>query len=268
MKTFATFCIILQFTTFFNDVFAQEYRADRPQLTLSGDIVPIKTFAVESGFRSYIVDKNEYEFNYNQTWIRIGMMKLMEMTIGIRVPATIMNAQHEIGLASPKLGLKVFLKQKEAGVKMGIAFIFEGSINFGTDNFKDAKFLPSFRVAADVDFNESTNLRLNYGAEWRENRKIIDPEGNPVIDPFIVLAANLNQDFGEKVTGFVEVFISFKYNDIKSDYIFNGGLIIKPKNNFHIDLSAGAGLSPESPRGIVQVGLSGLWPKRNIPVKE
>ncbi len=242
------------------------YRADRPQMTISGEIVPLKTIAFESGVKMDFQKENNYYFNYNKTLLRIGMMKLMEMTVGLKVPGSLINRAHQTGFASPKLGLKVLMKKKEDGVKMGIAFIFDGSINFGTNNFKDTKFLPSFRVAADVDFSPKTNLRLNYGAEWKENRLVLDSEGNPAIDPFIILGASLNQTLNEHLIIFFEAFASLKYNNFRNDYLLNAGLIYKLKNNIQFDIAGGAGLSPKSPRGNIQIGFSGLWPKKNIPV--
>jgi len=254
----------------FKTIIAQTYKADRPQAAFSSEIVPLKTFAVETGFSVRLNNAHNYAFNYNETNIRIGMMKLMEMTVGFKVPGTLATSthpnQHAIGIASPKLGLKVLMKKKEEGVKMGIAFIFDGSINFGTNNFKDAKILPSFRVAADVDFNEKTNLLLNYGAAWLENRLVIDPEGNPVIDPFIVLAGSLSHRFTDQHVLFFGINATIKYNNFRSDYFATGGYIFKLKDNMQIDISASAGLSPNSPRGIINIGFAGCWPKRNLNV--
>lgn len=240
------------------------YKPDLAQMTISGEIVPIKTVAVESRFLEEIIEKDNYAFNLNETLIRIGMMELMEMTVGFRVPATLINGQSNFGMASPKLGLKVFLKRKSIDSKMGIIFAFDGSINFGTEDFKDTKILPSFRVAADVDFSSKTNLRLNYGAAWKENRLVLDPEGNPVIDPFIELAGSINQKLGKRVILYVEVAASLKYNNFRSSYFLNTGLQIPVKKNVFVHVGGGAGLSPDSPRGSVQVGFSGLWPKKNL----
>lgn len=243
---------------------AYVYRADRPQKATSGEIIPLKTFAIESGFGMDFRSKNNYTFNYNQTLIRVGMMKLMEMTVGFKVPATLINGKHQAGFASPKVGLKVLMKEKVDGGKMGLAFVGEAGLNFGSKNFKDTKVLPAFRVAMDVDLSDKTNMRINYGAEWRENYKIIDKEGNPVIDPFFVIALNINQAFSEKLIGFVEVFANVKHDNFRNDYLLNAGLIYKLKNNVQIDIAGGAGLSPNSPRGNLQIGFSGLWPKKNI----
>ncbi|MEZ5008189.1 MAG: transporter [Chitinophagales bacterium] len=240
------------------------YIADRPQLTTSGVILPVKTFAIETGFRANIIDQDNYSFNYNQTLVRIGMMKLMEMTVGFRVPGTLSNGNHEIGFASPKAGLKVLMKEKGDG-NMGLAFVGEAGINFGTKNFKDTKVLPAFRVAMDIDLSDKTNMRINYGAEWRENLQVLDTEGNPAIDPFFVVALNVNQQFSDKITAFVEVYANVKHNNFRNDYFLNGGLIYKMKSNVQLDFAAGAGLSPNSPRGNVQIGFSGIWPKKNIP---
>ena len=48
-----------------NSVATYTYRADRPQLATSGEILPVKTFAIESGFRVNIIDQNNYAFFYN-----------------------------------------------------------------------------------------------------------------------------------------------------------------------------------------------------------
>lgn len=247
-----------------NSVATYTYRADRPQLATSGEILPVKTFAIESGFRVNIIDQNNYAFHYNQTLVRIGMMKLMEMTVGLRVPGTLMAGKHEIGFASPKIGLKVLMKQKEDGSNMGLAFVGEAGINFGTENFKDTKVLPAFRIAMDIDLNEKTNMRINYGAEWRENRKVLDTEGNPAIDPFFIVALDINREFGDKIIGYLEVYANVKHDNFRSDYLLNGGLIYKLKSNVQLDVAAGAGLSPDSPRGVVQIGFSGVWPKKNL----
>ena len=265
MKFVCTFFIFLFYV---NTVFAQNYKPDRPQAALSGEIVPLKTFAIETGFDFQINKKGNYSIQYNETLVRIG---LMEMTVGFKIPATLqtngITNQHQVGFASPKLGMKVFLKQKDEESRMGIAFIFDGSINFGSKNFKDTKILPSFRVAADVDLNEKTNLLLNYGAEWRENWLVIDPEGNPVIDPFIVLAGSISHTFKDKHVLFIGVNASVKYNNFRSDYFAQSGYMLKLKNNMQLDIAASAGLSPKSPRAILQLGFSGIWPKKNLTVE-
>jgi hypothetical protein len=250
----------------FQTAFAQNYKADNPQSTISGVIIPVKTFAIETGFSMQINNKNNYAFNYNETLVRIGMMKLMEMTVGLKIPATLqtgINNQHNTGFASPKLGLKVLMKEKDGG-KMGLAFVGEAGVNFGSKNFKDTKVLPAFRVAMDIDLSAKTNLRVNYGAEWKENRMVIDPEGNPVIDPFFVIALNLNQTINEHLMAFVEIYANVKHDNFRNDYNLNGGLIYRMQQNMQVHFAAGAGLSPQSPRGNVSVGFAGLWPEKNI----
>jgi hypothetical protein len=256
------FCFIL----FVVSAFGQNYKADNPQSAVSGEILPVKTFAIETGFGMQINSKNNYAFNYNETLVRIGMMKLMEMTVGFKIPATLQTGvikQHNVGFASPKLGLKVLMKEKNGG-KMGLAFVGEAGINFGSKNYKDTKVLPAFRVAMDVDLSDNTNLRVNYGAEWKENRLVIDPEGNPVIDPFFVIALNLNQTINEKWMAFVEIYANVKHNNFRNDYNLNGGMVYRMKDNMQVHFAAGAGLSPKSPRGNLSVGFAGLWPEKNM----
>ncbi len=255
------------FFFFINYAFSQVYKADRPHQIITGEIIPEKTFAVESGISALIMDKNNYSFNYNTTHLRLGMMPLMEMTASFSIPAIYFKPTkyHNAGIASPRIGAKIYMKQKSEDSKSSLIFFFDASVNIGTNDFKDSKVLPQFRVAMDIDVNERTNLILNYGLRWLENQAIIDEEDNPAIDHFLVAGGMISNEVKEKLKLFAEFIAQVKHNDLKQDYRINGGFIYNLKDNIQIDFSAGAGLSPNSSRGNINIGFAGLWPKKNIP---
>lgn len=252
---------------------AQDYRADRPLYSISAEIVPVKTFAPECGHSATFISSGQYRFQYADLQVRIGMMKLMEMTVALESPALLTrsggNLRHSAGLASPKLGLKILMKEKEPGTKMGLAFSGGASFNIGSKNFRNTKILPSFRIGMDIDWSAKTNMRINYGVVWMENRKVIDPEGNPVIDPFMTVSAAVIQEVHPKLSVFGEIYALVKYDNFRSDYQAHTGLLIAVKPDVQLDISGGAGLSPASSRGFVSIGFAGLWPAKNrMPTAE
>lgn len=249
---------------------AQTIQTDRPQFAVSGNLQPVKTFNVETGVAATFVDKEHLLMNYNVTSFRIGMMPLMEMNVTLRAPGYIdrLAEVHQAGFASPRLGLKVRMKEKTETSKLGLAFVGSTSINFGSKQFKDTKILPAFRVAMDIDATEKINLRVNYGVQWLEDKSILDPEDNPVINPFIVLALNSNFVITEKTTLFAEYFANLKYNNLRNDHYIHAGCLFKVADNLQIDISGGAGLSPRTPRGFVNLGFSGWWPKKNFATQD
>jgi hypothetical protein len=251
---------------------AQGYRPDRPYAAKSGYITPVKTFSWEHGSVVEIIDRNNFAFDHIDLNVRIGMMKLMEMSLGISVPAirdpvleNNDNKPYKIGFASPRLGIKVAMKEKEDQGRMAMAFFGQAGLNFGSEDFKDTKILPAFSIAMDIDWNERTNMRVNYGMIWLENRSVIDPEDNPVIDPYIHVAVDVTGRINDRLAVFGEIFGRVKYNNFRSGYYAAFGTVLHLQDNAQLDISGGAGLSPESSRGFVQIGFSGLWPKKNIP---
>jgi len=266
--TFFTIFTLL-FTYF--EIYSQNYSIDRPQFAISGEIIPVKTFAIESGTEVEFLRSGHYNFNYKDLTVRISMLKLMEMYFGFTVPATLIPKSpgsdemvHNAGFASPKAGVKIIMKEKEEGVRMGLAFIGDASLNFGSKDFRDTKILPSFKIAMDIDWTDRTNMRVNYGIVWLENKAVIDTEGNPAIDPFVLVALGLNRRLNNKLSLFGEFFAQVKYNNFRSSYFAAGGLIIHVKENVQLDISGGAGLSPKSSRGFIKLGWGGLWPVKNL----
>ena len=67
-----------------------------------------------------IVEKDQLAFNHAALNVRIGMMKLMEMSFGLSVPARLNksggNTVYTSGFASPELGVKITMKEKEEAV--------------------------------------------------------------------------------------------------------------------------------------------------------
>ena len=252
----------------------QSYRPERPHVARSGYVLPINTFSLEFGSDVEVIDADHLGVNHAQLDLRIGMMKLMEMTFGFSLPGrwqpvddpVVRSNGHEyiVGFASPKLGVKLTMKEKEEASKMAMAFFGSASLNLGSKRFKDTKVLPAFSVAMDIDWNERTNMRVNYGVVWKENNLVFDPEGNPVIDPFVLVALNVNGRLNDKLSMFGEFHALVKHNNFKSGYYMSGGWIVHLKDNVQLDISGGAGLSPESSLGMARIGFSGLWPKKNI----
>lgn len=252
-------------------VSAQEVRFDRPLESISADILPVKTIAVESGLAFEYMNSKAFSYRTPDIQARIGMMKLMEMTVGLQVKGIRSSVNgstsNRVGFVSPVLGLKVTMKEREAS-KIGIAFSGGASLNFGSKQFKDTKILPNFKVAMDVNWNERANTRINYGIAWQENRKVIDPEGKPVIDPFILVALSTIGTITEKLALFGEFSALVKHDNFRSDYFLGGGLLVRSSNDMQFDLSGRAGLSPQSPRFEFRLGFSGIWPKKNIPAHD
>ena len=241
---------------------------DRPIYSISANVMGLKTFAIEAGNAVSIIDKNAYVFDYQSIKIRFATLNTMEMFVSARIPALYYKDDgekvHRTGIASPSTGLKIIMKRKKEDTKMGMAFLGSVTANFGSKEFKNAKLLPQFRIAMDVDWNEKTNQRVNYGVIWLENRDLLDPQDNPVIDPYITVSTSISHAVKPKLTLFAEIFALLKFDDFTQDYFAQGGLIIHVRDNVQLDISGGAGLSPESPRGILQIGFGGIWPKKNL----
>lgn len=247
---------------------AQQRGIDRPFYAISGYVLQQKTFAVESGFRATVVNRDAYQFEYQSLKVRFATLNTMEMFVALRVPATVFRGPggtvHRSGFASPATGLKIIMKKKEEGQRMGMAFMGMVETNFGSKDFRNTKLLPQFRIAMDIDWNERTNMRVNYGVQWQENPAVTDAESNPAIDPYITVALSTAGRVSDKLTVFGEAAMLVKYNDFSQAYYLNGGLIVHLRDNVQLDISGGAGLSPDSPRGLVQIGFGGIWPKKNL----
>jgi len=248
---------------------ANEPGIDRPMYSLSANVLKVKTFAVEAGYTATIIDKNTFLFDYQSLKVRFATLKTMEMFVQVRVPGLYYKniedgKKHQSGFASPATGLKIIMKQKEGDAKMGMAFMGSVTANFGSRAFKNTKLLPQFRIAMDIDWNEKTNMRVNYGVIWLENKNLIDPEDNPVVDPFISVSTSISHSVRPKLDLFAEFFGLMKFNNFRQDYVLNGGFIIHVKENVQLDISGGAGLSPDSPRGLLKIGFGGIWPKKNL----
>jgi len=106
-------------------------------------------------------------------------------------------------------------------------------------------YSPEFRFTMQHTISNRQTLSYNLGAEWNG----YTPE------PTFIYTLTTGYSFTEKIGGYIE-FFGFIPQIEKPDHRFDGGLTYLFNPNHQLDVSAGFGLSKNSPKHYVALGYS------------
>lgn len=237
------------FITLFSESIAEtepELITDRPDITESATVVPMKRLQIESGFiyvkklRSVALDITSITFN--STLFRCGLNKYVELRLGLEylgkysINKISMNEIRDVGTGPLYLGMKLQINKEvgwlpEIAAIPGINLPFTAYLPFQTKSF-EPELVMSF-----------SNTLLNW-LELGYNFGGVSDSENKNIFWWYSIALNSELDYGFGV--YVELHSQFQSKKVSSHYL-NGGIVYLATNNFQIDCSGGFGLNSNSP---------------------
>lgn len=222
-----------------------ELITDRPDVTESATVVPLKTLQIESGFiyenilRSPALDS--LFITFNTTLLRYGIAEYFELRIGIEYLGsynnnkTMMNERIDIGTGPLYLGMKIQVA-KETGWLPEIAAIPGLNLPFTAfQPFRSPYIEPEIVFAFSNTINEWLSLGYNLGFfYYHEDRSFLYSYS-------VAMGVEIFDNFGS----YIELNGYLPSNSHASHYL-NGGLVFLPLQNLQLDCFAGLGLNSYS----------------------
>ena len=260
MHKLALVSLLLLLSTF---VFAQDSKevpdlvTDRPDLTESSSVVPLKSLQFEAGFTFASSDEDNVKVNeigYVDALLRYGLMERMELRLGIGFAGVDTDNGGAVGSESLKgvtpvrPGIKISIAD-EKGWMPELALLSHLYIPFKNSEITQSNISPDIILAASHTLSSRISLGYNLGVVWFGDE--LHPNGTYSI------AAGIG--VSEKIGAFVETFGRFN-SDIFTNTI-DGGFTFLVLHNLQLDVSGGLGLTDSAADYYVGAGISFRLPR-------
>jgi hypothetical protein len=262
-----------------SSVFAQ-IETDRPDFTESPNVVPKKSLQFETGFvyekdvLSFCGSNETYEnTTFNTGLIRYGLTNKIELRFNwsygqsrtkSEAFPTLVPCSDNLGNfngdtsfayqgASPYfVGLKFNLFKND---KISLGLLTHAYLPFGAHENEELETIaPEFLLPCSYTINDNLSLAAQYGATWNGSKNASEVTSSYTFS----VAYGLTNQLGI----YVEPYGYFA-KSLASDHRINGGFTYLVNNNFQLDLTGGAGLTPAAPDYFISCGLSVLFlPKK------
>ena len=258
MKTLLTILFIMNAFFIKAQDTIPEMVTDRPDQTESSSVVPFKYLQIETGFVFEGNNSNtlkERSFNFNTTLLRYGLLKRMELRLGLAYLSVQDNVNTDSvktskGLAPLYLGFKIPVTE-ENGLVPEIAFLGGLILPFAAaEEFKAPHAAPVMRFVFSHTLNEKLSLGYNLGAEWYGETAI----------PNYYYSLTLGYSITPKIGTFIESF-GLIPEDGNSSHLLDAGFTFLVLDNLQPDISGGFGLNEPATDGFISFGLSYRIPK-------
>lgn len=231
-------------------LFAQDkIETDRPGQSESPFLAPRGWFQAEVGLNKENNEGNDYTVMQPTVLLKYGLLKKLELRLEGTTLSNhthfISNSKTTTGLLPLEIGAKLFLTE-EKGVLPKTAFITQVGLPFISSRpFRTPHLSPSFRFTMQNSLSKTISLDYNVGAEW---------DGFSTTPSWLyTFAPGFN--IGERWYAYVEAF-GFITRGERPEHNLNSGIAFLVTKNSRVDLSVGAGLSPDSFKNYIDVGYS------------
>ena len=239
---------------------------DRPDQTESADVVPLYTLQIETGVFHEWEDKIEdgYIINadYGGTLLRFGFHRILEARLGTGISQTRdklpdMEPLEQHGMAPIVLGMKAKILSED-GLIPDLALIASYQIpGTGHEAFSSETLIQTYLAAFAHTLTANLGLGYNLGLEHGPESKM-----NTLIYSLV-----LGFSAGDNLGIFLETYGSKIWMGrsqnvfIPLDARVDAGITYLIRPNLQLDLSAGKGLSINSPKGFISTGVSWRIPR-------
>ncbi|HEY9045996.1 MAG TPA: transporter [Ohtaekwangia sp.] len=229
-----------------------ELVTDRPDQTEAPVLVPKGALQVETGF-IYEHDKESNvdltNFTYNTTLIKYGVNDHLELRfineyLGSRVRVGEKPMTSTQGFSPLAVGVKLKIADAK-GFWPQAAFIGHINLRSGSKEYEPNYTAADFRFTLSHELSDRFELSYNLGAEWNGET----PEA-----AFLYTLA-LGYDISDRVGAFVEGYSFFPEGE-QADNRVDAGITVLITDVVQWDLSAGLGLSDNSPDSFISTGAS------------
>lgn len=238
---FMSFGLFAQNDTTTTDSVSVEMITDRPDATESPNTVPLKSVQIETG-GLFVSNKNNgiktELWNFNNTLIRYGILKNLELRLAFAVSETregINNENLKVvanGFSPLVLGAKVAITE-EKGLLPDIGLMIHMSFPFlASEDYKPETTGVSFRFAFAHTLSEKSSLSYNLGARWLDD----SPEAA------YIYTISYGYSITEKIGAYAEIYGNFPESS-SSNHYWDAGLTYLIKYNLQLDATVGSGLS-------------------------
>lgn len=227
----------------------EKIETDRPDQTETAVLISKNIFQVELGFNKENTKGDDYTLVHPTSLFKYGLSKRIELRLEITCHSEYIRPTSQSKTTTVLepfvLGGKIaLLEEKEWKPKTtfigGISLPFLGSKQARTTNAA-----PAFRFTMQNTLSKTIGLGYNIGAEW-------DGETST---PIWIYTFAPGFSIGEKWYAYVEAFGFIRKND-SPDNNLDGGFAYFISNNVKADISGGIGLSENSIKNYIALGLS------------
>lgn len=242
------FAIVLSVSAYAQEV-QEKIETDRPDQTETPFTVPKGYFQAELGFNKVNYKGDHYELVHPTALLKYGLSKRLELrlehTYKTEIEHLIPNDNIVSTLEPLEVGFKLALLE-EKGIMPKLSLIAHAGLPFLASKHARPDQLPFIvRLAMQNSLTKSVALGYNIGIERSETDQ---PAGW-----FYTFAPGF--EIGERWYAYVEVFGTIRQGELP-DHAIDGGIAYFVSNNVKIDLSSGLGLSPESFKNYIALGVS------------
>ncbi|PHS67056.1 MAG: hypothetical protein COB12_04880 [Flavobacterium sp.] len=214
---------------------------DRPDATESPKTVPLKSVQIETG-AFYLSNKDQgiktELWNYNNTLIRYGILKNLELRLAFAISETREGLKNEdlkvvaSGFSPLVLGAKVAITE-EKGLLPDIGLMIHLALPFlASEDYKPETTGVSFRFAFAHTINKKSSLSYNLGARWGEEN----------LGATYIYTLSYGYSITNKIGAYAEVYGNFP-EDSSPNHSWDAGLTYLLKYNFQLDATIGSGFS-------------------------
>jgi len=227
-----------------NNVFGQELtpiQLDRPDQTECPFITPKKYIQIENGFNIEQSEKGIQNFSFPTSLWKYGINDKLEF----RLITEFATENYQTGLKPITLGFKTSLLE-ENGIIPKTSFIGHITTSkLGSKEFQTTYIAPSFRFTMQHTLSKKVTLAYNLGVEWNGETP----------NQTYLYTLTTGYSLSEKIGCYAEIFGYFT-KERNTNHNIDGGLTYLVSNNFIVDLSGGIGITKNSPKNYLSIGIS------------
>lgn len=244
-----------------------ELVTDRPDQTESALVVPRGSVQIETGWLRIEDEDGRFEIETEEllgTLVRVGLSDRVELRLGWagdveeEVELDGQRLGEISGVGDAEIGTKIHLAT-ERGRRPEVALLAAVGLPVGEDEITSDRFDPAFRVSLAHTLSDRISFGYNLGMAWESAETL---PGVRETFSFFQYTAAMGFGLSERWGAFVEVF-----GDLPVDApggaanSVDGGFTFLVRDNFQLDVSAGAGLSDSAPDRFLGLGLSVRLPR-------
>ncbi len=200
---------------------------------------------VENGFVYEKTDIDNYFITLPTILWKYGISKNVECRL-ITEANTVKSFDNKIsGFVPTIVGFKISVSEEKGFIPV-TGFIGHLTLpNAASSNFKATYFAPSFRFNMQHTLSKKITLAYNLGADW-------DGE---IPEPTFIYTLTAGITITEKLGTYIELYGFAPQNNV-TDHRADGGFTYLITNDVMVDVSAGFGITKQSPNSYYALGFS------------
>ena len=218
---------------------------DRPDQTECPFITPKKYIQIENGFTFETFDQSQKSYNYPSTLWKYGVNEKFELRLITELVSEKTNTNTNSGILPITIGFKTSLFEENGFIPKTSFIGHITTSNIGSKEFQTKYIAPSFRFTMQHTLTNKISLAYNLGAEWNGENA----------EHSYIYTITTGFSLVDKIGCYGELY-GFIPSDKQADHRFDCGFTYLVNNDFMVDISGGFGLTENSPKNYISLGLS------------